>query len=143
MAAVFVMRRSVLGAAKRRNRLREIEIGLAKVVAATEERLLSQSRGCVSHAIAEVQRRGMAPFTKPCESVDRSLPVKVCERHDLDARLLEESKQGAGGVPLHAIREDESRFGSGGRADAGEIGVENRGENSLCIRFPEKDGEYG
>jgi hypothetical protein len=91
----------------------EVQVGLPEVVAAAKKRLPSHRSCRVCHAIAEIQSGWMASLTEAPKCVDRSLPVKIRERDDLDSGLFEKPQQQAGGVFLKSAREDQSGFRRG------------------------------
>ena len=70
--------------------LREFDVGLREVVALRKQWLSGDLRGCIGEAVAEVQRRRMAPSAEPLPGTDRFLPMR---RSELDDNRLQLGKE--------------------------------------------------
>lgn len=79
--------------------------------------------------------------TRP--GVDRSLPMQVRERDDLDRRLLEKPQQGARRVDFQTRGKNDPSFRRGGRSDSGKLRVDDRRQKRLRLRLTKEDREDG
>src|SRR5437764_1074565 len=89
----------------------DLDVGLGKVVAEAEERLVREPGDGVRQAVAEVERGRMLALAVLEKRVDRDAPMPIAEGDDDEVALLNESGEQRLARDAHASGEDDPCLG--------------------------------